>query len=62
MTYSYVYVRVGEVGNTKRKAIGKWWTYRVYRRWVLKGMWMCATEGTGWNRLKINSVSGFYEN
>jgi hypothetical protein len=23
---------------------------------------MCAAEGTGWDRLKITSVSGFYEN
>jgi hypothetical protein len=34
----------------------------IYRRWILKRMSMCAAEGTGWNRLKINSVSGFYEN
>ena len=34
----------------------------IYGRWILKWMSLCAAEGTGWNRLKINSVSDFYEN
>jgi len=33
----------------------------AYRGWILEGISMCTAEGTGWDRLKITSVSGFYE-